>query len=202
MATLTTELQAVNTILSAVGEPPINSLDDSNPADAVIAHNILTEVSREIQSMGWHFNTVREVVFAPDTSDGNRINVGSNVVRVALEPKHTGSYDLVQRGSYLYDRKGQTSSFGSSVKATVVYMLRWDELPEPARRLITTRGARVFQARMVGSGDHYSFTLQDEMQAMAILKEFEGDTAGHSIFGHYDVYRTINRDSVSDRIGR
>lgn len=202
MATLTTELQAVNTILSAVGEPPINSLDDSNPADAVIAHNILTEVSREIQSMGWHFNTVREVVFAPDTSDGNRINVGSNVVRVDLEPKHTGSYDLVQRGSYLYDRKGQTSSFGSSVKATVVYMLSWDELPEPARRLITTRGARVFQARMVGSGDHYSFTLQDEMQAMAILKEFEGDTAGHSIFGHYDVYRTINRDSVSDRIGR
>ena len=202
MATLTTELQAVNTILSAVGEPPINSLDDSNPADAVIAHNILTEVSREIQSMGWHFNTVREVVFAPDTSDGNRINVGSNVVRVDLEPKHTGSYDLVQRGSYLYDRKGQTSSFGSSVKATVVYMLSWDELPEPARRLITTRGARVFQARMVGSGDHYSFTIQDEMQAMAILKEFEGDTAGHSIFGHYDVYRTINRDSVSDRIGR
>ena len=202
MATLTTELQAVNTILSAVGEPPINSLDDSNPADAVIAHNILTEVSREIQSMGWHFNTVREVVFAPDTSDGNRINVGSNVVRVDLEPKHTGSYDLVQRGSYLYDRKGQTSSFGSSVKATVVYMLSWDELPEPARRLITTRGARVFQARIVGSGDHYSFTVQDEMQAMAILKEFEGDTAGHSIFGHYDVYRTINRDSVSDRIGR
>ena len=152
--------------------------------------------------MGWHFNTVREVVFAPDTSDGNRINVGSNVVRVDLEPKHTGSYDLVQRGSYLYDRKGQTSSFGSSVKAAAVYMLSWDELPEPARRLITTRGARVFQARMVGSGDHYSFTIQDEIQAMAILKEFEGDTAGHSIFGHYDVYRTIDRDSVSNRIGR
>ena len=202
MATLTTELQAVNTILSAVGEPPINSLDDANPADAVIAQNILTEISREIQMMGWHFNTVREVLLAPITSESNKINVGTNVVRVDLEPEHTKKYDIVQRGSFLYDRKGQTSSFNESLKATVVYILSWDELPEPARRLITTRSARVFQARMVGSGDHYSFTMQDELNAMAVLKEFEGDTAGHSIFDHYDVYRAIDRDSVSDRIGR
>ena len=39
--TRTSELEAVNTILSAVGEPPINSLDEQKNADAAIARNIL-----------------------------------------------------------------------------------------------------------------------------------------------------------------
>jgi predicted Rdx family selenoprotein len=199
----TSELDAVNTILSAVGEPPISSLDAQNGADAAVAHNILKETSREVQSMGWHFNTVREVELIPDAADNNRIKTTNNTVRVDLEPQHTGSYDIVQRGDYIYDRKNQTDQFeGATLKATVTYVLDWAELPEPARRLITTRAARIFQGRMVGSGDHYSFTMQDEMNAMALLKEFEGDTAGHSIFGNYDVYRTVDRGSVINKVSR
>ena len=199
MASRTTELEAVNIILSAVGEPPITSLDDGNGADAAIAKNILSEVANEVQSMGWHFNTVREVVLTPDTGDANRIPLAANILRVDLEPQHTGSMDVVQRGDYLYDRKGQTDVFGSTVKATVVYSLQWSELPEPARRLLTTRAARVFQDRMVGSGDHHSFTMQDEFNAMVSLKEFEGDTAGHSIFGHYDTFRSLDRNTTNNR---
>tara|TARA_Y100000593_G_C4312020_1_gene338888 strand:+ start:1542 stop:2156 length:615 start_codon:yes stop_codon:yes gene_type:complete len=204
MASKTTELDAVNIILSAVGEPPITSLDSGTlPADAAMAKTILTEASREIQSMGWHFNTVRDVVLIPDSADADRIAPGDNALRVDLEAQHTGSYDIVHRGDYLYDRKGQTYAFtGASLKALVVYMLEWTELPEPARRLIATRGARIFQSRMVGSGDHHSFTMQDEFNAMALLREFEGETANHSIFGHYDVYRTIDRGSVANRITR
>lgn len=199
----TSELDAVNTILSTVGEPPVNALDSQNGADAVVAHNMLKEASREIQAMGWHFNTVRDVVLVPDTADGNRIRLQDSVFRVDLEPQNTGSYDIVQRGNYLYDRKGQTDAFpGASIKAVIVYALEWDQLPEPARRLITTRAGRIFQARMVGSGDHYSFTMRDEMNAMTLLKEFEGETADHSIFQNYDVYRVIDRGSVANRVSR
>lgn len=199
MASRTSQLEAVNIILSAVGEPPITSLDDANGADAAIANNVLTEVSNEIQSMGWHFNTVREVELAPDAGDANRIPLASNIVRVDLEPQHTGDMDVVQRGDYLYDRKGKTDVFGSTIKATVVYILEWDQLPEPARRLINTRAARIFQDRMVGSGDHHSFTMQDEFNAMVSLREYEGNTAGHSIFGHYDTFRSLDRNTISNR---
>ena len=201
-ATRTLEIDAVNTMLSTVGEPPVSTLDDALQSDASIARNILTEVSREVQTQGWHFNTVREVVLTADGADGDRIKVADNAVRVDLEPQHTGSYDIVQRGSYLYDRKGQTDAFSGTLKATVMYVLEWDELPEPARRYITIRAARIFQDRFVGSGDHHSFNTMDEFRALAILKEFESNTGEHSIFDNYDVYRVIDRNSVINRVGR
>ena len=201
-ASRTLEIDAVNTILSTVGEPPVSSLDDPLQADSSIARNTLDEVSREVQTQGWHFNTVREVVLTPDGADSDRIKVGDNVVRVDLETQHTGSYDIVQRGSYLYDRKGQTSAFSGTLKATVIYVLEWDELPEPARRYITVRASRLFQDRFVGSGDHHSFNTMDEFRALALLKEFESSTGGHSIFDNYDVYRAVDRTSVINRVGR
>jgi len=201
-ATRTLEVDAVNTILSTVGEPPISSLDDALQADAATAKNTLTEITREVQMQGWHFNTVREVVLTPDGADGDRIKVGDNVVRVDLETQHTGSYDIVQRGSYLYDRKGQTDVFGGSLKATVMYVLDWDQLPEPARRYITIRASRIFQDRFVGSGDHHSFNTMDEFRALSMLKEFESNTGDHSIFDNYDVSRVLSRNSVINRVGR
>ena len=55
--TRTTELEAVNTILSTIGEAPINSLTGALPVDATVAKNVLSEIAREVQSAGWHFNT-------------------------------------------------------------------------------------------------------------------------------------------------
>jgi hypothetical protein len=46
----TTELEAVNTILSTIGESPVSSLGDQMTVDAVLAQNILHEVSREVQT--------------------------------------------------------------------------------------------------------------------------------------------------------
>ena len=53
----TSELEAVNTILSATGEAPVNSLTGSLPIDATQALSLLKEISREVQSAGWHFFT-------------------------------------------------------------------------------------------------------------------------------------------------
>ena len=52
----TTKLDAVNTMLSAIGEAPVNSLS-SGLIEAEIAETILDTVNTEVQSMGWHFNT-------------------------------------------------------------------------------------------------------------------------------------------------
>ena len=50
------KLEAVNIMLSCIGESPVNSLV-SGLADAEAAELILNRVSKESQTEGWHFNT-------------------------------------------------------------------------------------------------------------------------------------------------
>ena len=57
VTTRTTELEAVNTILSTIGEAPLNTLTGSLPVDGTTAKNVLSEINREVQSAGWHFNS-------------------------------------------------------------------------------------------------------------------------------------------------
>ena len=77
MAT-TTKLDAVNTMLSAIGEAPVNSLS-SGLVEAEIAETILNTVDREVQSMGWHFNTEYRKSFAKDTN--GEIALGTDILR-------------------------------------------------------------------------------------------------------------------------
>ncbi|QDP62659.1 MAG: putative tail tubular protein [Prokaryotic dsDNA virus sp.] len=198
-----TELEAVNTMLSAVGEPPINSLDAQKNADAAIARNILKEVNREIQTHGWHFNTQRDVSFSPDSTT-KEILVGDNVVRIDIDITSVGTShderDITQRGNKLFNRTDNTYEFTSDVKATVTFLFDWDDLPEPFKNYVTVRSARIFQDRMVGSTAHHGFSQQDEYRALALLKEFQSDTADHSIFDHYDIYRIVARpDAIRTR---
>ena len=80
--TRTTELEAVNTILSTIGEAPLNTLTGSLPVDGTMAQNILDEINREVQSIGWHWNTHYKVDLNRDTD--NKIPVGTDVLRIQL----------------------------------------------------------------------------------------------------------------------
>jgi hypothetical protein len=196
MTTISTKLNAINTMLSVVGEPPINSLteDAAKNADAVIAMNILDEVSREVQSSGWHFNSEDDVPLAPNAA--GEIIIHNNVVRVDCKYPESTKYDLVLRGQKLYDKKKRTSVFTSTIKASVVSIHLFEDLPESVKRLVTIRAARMFQDRIVGSPQLNAFTIRDEQMAWMALREFEMDTSDRSIFDNYDVFRVVNRPSI------
>ena len=53
----TTKLEAVNTMLTSIGEQPVQTDDFAGLSDAAIAAQILDNVSRAVQSRGWIFNT-------------------------------------------------------------------------------------------------------------------------------------------------
>jgi hypothetical protein len=192
--TLTTELEAINSMLGTIGMAPINSLAGTLTADVTMAQNILKEVSREVQQVGWHWNSEYEYPLTPDV-DGH-IVLASNILRVDLDNSYAWRYDVTQRGSTLYDKKNRTDEFSETLKANVVLYLPWDSLPEPARRYITIRAARIFSDRAVGSETLRGFTAEDEFRALASLKEFEGDTADHNIFDNYDTFSVIDRGPV------
>ena len=60
-----TELSAVNSILGAIGQSPVTTLNFTNPEVSFI-YNILTEVNKDVQNEGWHFNSEEHVKLTPD----------------------------------------------------------------------------------------------------------------------------------------
>mgnify|MGYP003116220844 FL=1 len=198
--TNTTELEAVNTILSAIGEAPINSLTGTLPIDATQAKNLLVEVSREVQAAGWHYNSFYDFSLSRDGDD--KIPLAENIMRVDLDINKFSptEFDVIKRGSFLFNKKENTFTFSKALEAKVVLFLPFDELPENARRYITIRAARMFQDRLLGANTLHGFQLQDELNALAVLKQEEADTADHSIFNNNDSYNIINRSEPDSNL--
>jgi len=190
-----TELEAVNTMLITIGEQPVSSLDNlAGLQDASIARQILSNISRAVQSKGWTFNLDLQVTYTPDAN--GQINLGSNVLRIDTTSKvRSTTKDIVERGGKLYDRENNTSVFTDDIKVDRVIVLNFDDLPEAARRYIATRAARVFHDRVVGSGELHRFFQEDEGQAWSELLEYEAEVGDYTIFDDYSVYRIIERDA-------
>lgn len=191
----TTELEAVNTILSTVGEAPLNTLIGSLPVDGTIAKNVLNEINREMQSQGWHFNTHYKATLSKDAN--NKIPVANNVLRVDLDPNKysKASFDIVQRNNFMYNLATNLDTFTQDFEdVTIVYLLDFSDLPEQARRYATIRSARVFHDRTLGATTLHKYSQEDEARALIVLKQAEASTGDYTIFdnglGAYTVSRT------------
>jgi len=196
VTTRTTELEAVNTILSTIGEAPLNSLTGSLPVDGTVAVNILSEITREVQSAGWHFNTHYKVTLSRDTN--NKIPLATNILRVELDPNRYSKlqYDIVQRNNYLYNLAKNQNTFDTNFEDVIaVYLLPFDEIPEQAKRYITIRSARVFHDRTLGANTLHKFSTEDEARALIILKQAEASTGDYSIFDTPEQAYTITRNN-------
>lgn len=189
--TAMTELEAVNVMLTTIGEAPVNTLTNSAVSEVGIARSILNETSKEVQSRGWHFNTEKLYPLVPDVN--GYINVPLNFVQVDLDRSYDGTYDIVLRGQQLYDRLNRTSIFKTTLYATVIQLFEFTQLPDVVRRYICIRAARKFQDRVVGSPALHGFAERDEVAALVSMKEAESDVAGHNIFNNSDVSRTLWR---------
>lgn len=191
--TPTTELEAINTILSVIGESPISSTSEiSSVADAVTAQSILSEVSRQVQTKGWHFNSDKQITLSPDAYSGE-ITVPPNCLRVDTSGNDR-DVDVVHRGTRLYDRIKHTYKIDKPLVVDMIVLLPFTELPQSARHYITIKAARIFQSRTVGSEALYQFTALDEKDALVDLKKAEGITGDYNILtGNPTVFRSLRR---------
>ncbi len=181
---LTTKLEAVNTMLGNIGESPVTQITVTStlPISAVTAITVLDEVSREVQSEGWHFNTVNKQTLTPNSSD--EIVLAADIMHVDTLDN---SKDIVQRGGKLFNREDNTFTFTGAIDVRLMFLLDFTDLPEQARRYITLKASRVFQARTVGSQELEQQILRDELKARYNLEEMDGQGADRTIFDNYDV---------------
>jgi hypothetical protein len=189
--TLTSHLEAINTMLSCVGSAPINSESGSLMADIIMAQNILAEVSRAVQSQGWLFNTEDEYPLARDV-DG-KIAVQANIMQLQIDRRSCGNTDPIQRGNVLYDRRNRTDVFTQDVKATVILYLPWESLPQAARRYIEVSASRVFVDRTLSDAATDQFTRTDELNALIKLQAADAETAQWNVFNNPETAAPLRR---------
>lgn len=187
----TTELEAVNDMLAAVGESPINSITGDFPAGIQMAIDRLRSTSRKVQTRGWHFNTEHDVLMTRDAIE-NKVALGQNVLDCDLTTE-MANVDVCQRGAFLYNKHNQTFVFSFNPRLTIKYYLPWDDLPEHAREYIKIKAARIYQDQSVGSGEFHTFTQQDEMEAYTLMNSSDSENEDANIFDSWDVGSIVRR---------
>ena len=183
------ELQAVNMLLSAIGEAAVSSLETATTVDVTQAKNLLSNINREVQQKGWHFNTEWDVVLSLDSD--SRIPLGISILSIYSPTKLTTIRGR-EGSSFLYDLDNNTFTWGASVNdAVTITLLDFEDIPQTARQYITSKAARIFQEEIIGQISAESINRQEEVEAYADLMDDEGERSGFNVgFGTLDMYNT------------
>lgn len=159
----TTELEAINKCLGAVGEAPVVTLSEENlGVTAEIALNLLRSNSRLLQTRGWYWNS--ETNYPLNPAPSGDILTPPNTLSV--DPSDS-QRDIVARGHRLYDRENRTYLFTEAVEVDLILGLPFEELPEAARQYLIARTSRMLEDHLEGSSE--SSDSEDERLAYAIL---------------------------------
>jgi hypothetical protein len=193
----TSRLQAVNIILSNIGQAPVTTLRSGN-VQAEMAENLLDEITKAVQSEGWVFNTEVDYPIVPNSN--KHCILPPNVL--TWDGVEYNRADLIIRDGKLYDKRLHTFEFERTLYVNVVWYFQFVDLPEAFRNYITIRAANVFAGRTVGSSEAVRFGQQEESVARATCLEFEtqqgdytffGDRAGRTTYQSYLPYQAVTR---------
>ena len=193
MASKQTKLDAVNIILSNIGQAPVVNLESGNPM-VETAELVLEEISRTVQAEGWVYNTEPGYPFAPNSD--KEILIPDNVLSCDL-PVLSRYFSQV-RGGKLYNRTDHTFEWDSNQDLDVVWLFDYEDLPEAFKNYITIRAANVFAGRSVGSAESVRFGQAEELQARAGALEYDTQQGDFNVFGNtqglntYASYRPSN----------
>ena len=183
------ELEAVNMLLAAVGEAAVSSLETATTVDVTQAKNLLSNINREAQQKGWHFNTEWDVVLSLDSD--NRIPLGTTILSI-YSPSKLTTIRGREGSPFLYDLDNNTFTWTASVNdAVTITLLDFEDIPQTARQYITTKAARIFQEEIVGQVSAEAVNRQEEVEAYADLLDDEGERSGYNVgYGTRDMYNT------------
>lgn len=156
----TTLLEAINTLLAAIGSSPVTNTDTPQNADAIIAKNNINRALRDIQTEKWYFNSESDYPLTPDVN--GTIHIPNNIINIDFTGRLGEGNRFVIRGKKLYDRLNHTFKIDEQLEADVVLCLEYDEIPESAAQYVIAQAARRYQEEMLGDPSLRTWTKQDE----------------------------------------
>jgi len=184
-----TILQAVNLLISTLGESEVASV--SATTESVQALSRLNEADLDLQSKGWSWN--REYAFQLTLNGDGTVSLPANCLRVTLayaqsQQSQSAPFSglisdsgfiprVVQRGLSLYDPDNHTYVFPVAPQVDMIVRLPWDQLPVQAQFVIVYKAAQRFHARLQGESIVIQVNAQDVRDAWATLEQHEDETA-------------------------
>ena len=184
-----TELEAINAILTVVGESPIiSSLSGTLPISVQKAQDTLHEVTRDVCMEGWNFNRNIEETLTKD--DEGRFVVEDNTLHIypySQDFRHGLSYAgneyFVERNGFLYDLAENTNLWPriETIKVNRILFIPFLESPAYVRNYIVEKSKRRYQFDTLGSVEKDRHLAEQESRARISLEQ--ADTRG----AHYNM---------------
>ena len=193
-----TELSAVNSILGAIGQSPLTTLNFTNPETAFV-YNILEETIKDVLNEGWHFNSEHHVEVTP-ASNGNFI-IPATYLRYDVYDKNNKDIDVVKRDGKLYDKVQHTFVFTDPLLLDVVYLYTFTDIPSVFQRYIVAKASSRAAAQLVANSETYKLLQQQEAATRAAVMEYDCNQGDYSFFGWsdethyipYQPYKSLSR---------
>lgn len=186
--TSTAALDAVNDMIGAIGEAPVNTIENSENVDVINAIRVLERVNREVQSKGWPFNHIEFTKLNPDVYT-KKIRWQSDFLYLV----GTDGTKYVQKNEYIYDLDNQTDTFTDAIEVECIRLVDFELLPFHARAYISARAARIFQNRTLGDAEIENELRTQEAEAWAALQEYELELYDWTVFDLQNVQELTSR---------
>ena len=198
----------LNLSSSATGNITINKAvvsyeveTQTNP-DVAIAYNTLTEVTREVQSEGWVYNTERNYDGLQPDASTKKITIPNNVIQADLSQDYVNNLgrNVVNRGGVLYDTITHTDVWNTdeTLYLDILWEFEYENIPQPIQAYIVARAAAIVSSRVIGDPNQYQMLQQKEAYARAMALEYDCNQGDHSFFGapqngnYYKAYSPFN----------
>jgi hypothetical protein len=176
-----TELNAVNSVLAAIGQSPVTTLDYENPETSFV-YNLIQECSRDVQDEGWVFN--REEYY-PLTPDQNKfITLPANVLRMDVSENDVyRTIDVIKRDGKLYDKLHHTFEFRNPLYMDIVWLFPLTDLPSVFQRYITSRASVRAAIQMIDNAQLSQLLQVQENTCRAACMEYEANQGDYNFMG-------------------
>ena len=172
---LITELEVVNSVLSAAGDSPVQALTDTYQPVFIIKE-MIRNISRDMQTKKYWFNTEYDVTLTPNT-ETDKITLPFNIL--TFEPDDT---KYVARGLTVYDRENRTSTITEDITATYTVMLDFDELPQQARKYIQAAARVQYNNEYFGELNLKQDLMKEMMEAKNELERVHMENEDINVF--------------------
>lgn len=174
-----TELNAVNSVLGAIGQSPVTTLDFENPETSFV-YNLIQECSRDVQDEGWVFNRENYYPFTPN-ADGE-ILIPANILRMDVSENDIyRTSDVVKRDGKLYDKMHHTFKFKRKIHFDIVWFFPLTDLPSVFQRYITNRASSRAATQLVSNPTLTQLLQTQEAQSRAACLEYECNQGDHNM---------------------
>jgi hypothetical protein len=174
------KLDMVNRCLRSIGEVPLpdgtllNAIQTGTDAD--VARRVVEETMREVQAIGWYFNTDYDFRLYKDDQD--MISVPPTLLR--MDTQYDNQY-VIKEGK-VYDVYNFTFIIEPKyIEADLVWLKDYEELPTEVFEYIALRSARKFQEVVITAAALTEITRAQEMDAYVQVQRMQMRVQAYNI---------------------